>query len=137
MFHGISRRALLSSAISYVGATAVLADAPLTSLYPRLRGADAPEVVVKGADAIVAASKLSGKVAFAVADAKSGLRLEGMNEKAAVAPASVTKAITALYALNVLGAGHRFTTRLIATGGVSGGVIHGDLILAGGGAIRH
>jgi D-alanyl-D-alanine carboxypeptidase/D-alanyl-D-alanine-endopeptidase (penicillin-binding protein 4) len=133
MFHGISRRAFLSSAISYVGATAVLADAPLTSLYPRLRGADAPEVVVKGADAIVAASKLSGKVAFAVADAKSGLRLEGMNEKAAVAPASVTKAITALYALNVLGAGHRFTTRLIATGGVSGGVIHGDLILAGGG----
>lgn len=133
MFKDISRRAFLSSAISYVGATAVLADAPLSSLYPRLRGADAPKVVVKGADAIVAGSKLSGKIAFAVADAKSGLRLEGMNEKAAVAPASVTKAITALYALNVLGAGHRFTTRLIATGGVSGGVVQGDLILAGGG----
>ena len=133
MFKYISRRAFLSSAISYVGATAVLADAPLASLYPRLRGDDAPKVVVKGADAIVAASKLSGKVAFVVADAKSGLRLEAMNEKEAVAPASVTKAITALYALNVLGAGHRFTTRLIATGGVSGGVVQGDLIFAGGG----
>jgi D-alanyl-D-alanine carboxypeptidase/D-alanyl-D-alanine-endopeptidase (penicillin-binding protein 4) len=133
MFKDISRRAFLSSAISYVGATAVLADAPLTSLYPRLRGADAPRVVVKGADAIVAASKLSGEIAFAVADAQSGRRLEGMNEKSAVAPASVTKAITALYALNVLGAGYRFTTRLIATGGLSGGVVQGDLILAGGG----
>ena len=133
MFNDYSRRAFLSSALSFVGTTAVLADAPLTSLYPRLRGADAPKVVVKGADAIVAASKLSGKVAFVVADAKSGARLEGMNAKTSVAPASVTKAITALYALNVLGAGHRFTTRLIATGGVSGGVVQGDLILAGGG----
>ena len=133
MFNDYSRRAFLSSALSFVGTTAVLADAPLNSLYPRLRGADAPKVVVKSADAIVTASKLSGKVAFVVADAKSGARLEGMNAKTSVAPASVTKAITALYALNMLGAGHRFTTRLIATGGVSGGVVQGDLILAGGG----
>jgi|TARA_B110000908_G_scaffold165038_1_gene213887 D-alanyl-D-alanine carboxypeptidase/D-alanyl-D-alanine-endopeptidase (penicillin-binding protein 4) len=133
MFNDYSRRAFLSSALSFVGTTAVLADAPLNSLYPRLRGADAPKVVVKSADAIVTASKLSGKIAFVVADAKSGARLEGMNAKTSVAPASVTKAITALYALNMLGAGHRFTTRLIATGGVSGGVVQGDLILAGGG----
>jgi D-alanyl-D-alanine carboxypeptidase/D-alanyl-D-alanine-endopeptidase (penicillin-binding protein 4) len=133
MFKDISRRAFLGSALSYAGATAVLADAPITSLRPILRGADAPKVVVKGADAIVAASGLSGRVAFSVADVKTGARLEGMNEKTAVAPASVTKAITALYALDVLGADHRFKTQLIATGGFSNGVVQGDLILAGGG----
>ncbi|MEX0368368.1 MAG: D-alanyl-D-alanine carboxypeptidase/D-alanyl-D-alanine-endopeptidase, partial [Ruegeria sp.] len=40
---------------------------------------------------------------------------------------------TALYALSVLGATHRFNTHLIATGGVSGGVVQGDLVLVGGG----
>ncbi len=48
-------------------------------------------------------------------------------------PASVAKAITALYALEHLGAGHRFPTRLIATGPVQGGRLAGDLVLAGGG----
>lgn len=116
-----------------MGAGAVLADAPAVSLRPVLRGAGAPKVVVPGGGAIVGASKVSGRVAFAVADAKTGKTLEGMNANVAVAPASVTKAITAIYALDVLGAGHRFSTRVIATGGVVNGVVQGDLILAGGG----
>ena len=45
----------------------------------------------------------------------------------------MTKAITALFALDVLGANHRFRTRLIATGNITGGVIQGALILVGGG----
>jgi D-alanyl-D-alanine carboxypeptidase/D-alanyl-D-alanine-endopeptidase (penicillin-binding protein 4) len=48
-------------------------------------------------------------------------------------PASVAKAITALYALDRLGAGHRFATRVLATGPISAGVVQGDLVLAGGG----
>lgn len=133
MFKDISRRVFLGTALSYIGTSAALAEAPVSALRPRLRGAGAPKVVVKGVDALVRDAGLNGRIAFAVADAKTGARLEGMNTKASVAPASVTKAITALYALDVLGAGYRFNTRLIATGGVSGGVVQGDLILAGGG----
>src|SRR5680860_627520 len=48
-------------------------------------------------------------------------------------PASVTKAITALYALDALGPTYRFRTRLVATGPVQDSIIQGDLILAGGG----
>ncbi|MBN2740385.1 MAG: D-alanyl-D-alanine carboxypeptidase/D-alanyl-D-alanine-endopeptidase, partial [Rhodobacteraceae bacterium] len=40
---------------------------------------------------------------------------------------------TSLYALENLGAQFRFGTRLIATGPIVGGIIQGDLILAGGG----
>ncbi|MGH1399595.1 MAG: D-alanyl-D-alanine carboxypeptidase, partial [Alphaproteobacteria bacterium] len=48
-------------------------------------------------------------------------------------PASVTKSVTALYALQHLGSAYRHVTRLIATGGIANGVLKGDLILAGGG----
>ena len=133
MLKDISRRSFISTAISYLGTTAVLAEAPLSSLRPALRGADAPKVVVKSADALVRASQVSGRVTFAVANAKTGARIEGMNGNVSVAPASVTKAVTALYALDVLGANHRFRTRLIATGSIVGGVVQGDLILVGGG----
>ncbi|MEM9850766.1 MAG: D-alanyl-D-alanine carboxypeptidase/D-alanyl-D-alanine-endopeptidase, partial [Pseudomonadota bacterium] len=51
----------------------------------------------------------------------------------ALPPASVTKAVTALYALHNLGPEHRTQTRLIGTGPVSGGTLQGDLVLAGGG----
>jgi serine-type D-Ala-D-Ala carboxypeptidase/endopeptidase (penicillin-binding protein 4) len=133
MLKDISRRAFLGTAISYLGTTAVMAEAPLSSLRPALRGADAPKVIVKSANALVRASRVSGRVAFTVANAKTGARIEGMNGNVSVAPASVTKVITALYALDVLGANHRFRTRLIATGKITGGVVQGALILAGGG----
>jgi D-alanyl-D-alanine carboxypeptidase/D-alanyl-D-alanine-endopeptidase (penicillin-binding protein 4) len=48
-------------------------------------------------------------------------------------PASTAKALTALYALDRLGAGHRFATRLVATGPVVDGRLDGDLVLVGGG----
>ncbi|MEQ9259660.1 MAG: D-alanyl-D-alanine carboxypeptidase/D-alanyl-D-alanine-endopeptidase, partial [Roseovarius sp.] len=40
---------------------------------------------------------------------------------------------TALYALDTLGTGYRFQTRLLADGTLKDGVLRGDLILAGGG----
>jgi D-alanyl-D-alanine carboxypeptidase/D-alanyl-D-alanine-endopeptidase (penicillin-binding protein 4) len=48
-------------------------------------------------------------------------------------PASVAKTFTALYALDRLGADHRFETRLLATGPIRGGRLDGDLILLVGG----
>ncbi len=48
-------------------------------------------------------------------------------------PASVAKLPTVAAALSVLGADHRFTTRLRANGLIQAGVLRGDLILEGGG----
>ncbi|MEO0938331.1 MAG: D-alanyl-D-alanine carboxypeptidase/D-alanyl-D-alanine-endopeptidase [Pseudomonadota bacterium] len=102
-------------------------------MRPQPRGADAPQAVVPGPQAIIEAAQLGGRVTYAVADMRTGRVLEASGEGTATMPASVTKAVTALYALDALGAGHRFRTRLIATGPVSNGVLNGDLILAGGG----
>lgn len=82
---------------------------------------------------LVAAAGLGGEVGYVVADLRSGLVLEERNGRKAMAPASTAKVITSLYALESLGAGHRFATRVLASGPVAGGRVQGDLILAGGG----
>ncbi|GGH54076.1 D-alanyl-D-alanine carboxypeptidase/D-alanyl-D-alanine-endopeptidase [Frigidibacter albus] len=137
---GFSRRFVLGGLLSGA-ASAALAEAPLTSLRPMPRAGGAVAVpsaptatrTAASAEALVAAAQLGGKVGFVVADARTGLVLEAMNGAEPMPPASVSKAITALYALEHLGAGHRFATRLIATGPVQGGRLAGDLVLAGGG----
>jgi len=132
MVRSISRRLFLGATASVLAQVAVAAP-PAASLRPLARGPDHFKKSVPGGDAIVARAKLGGRVCYAVADAKTGLRLEGSNSKTGTPPASVAKAITALYALDVLGPSHRFVTRLVTTGLVSGGVLSGDLILVGGG----
>ena len=108
-----------------------MANAPATSLRPQLRSlGGAPS---GGPDAVIKAAGLSGDVAFAVADVKTGLQLESVGAATGLPPASVAKALTALYALDVLGAGHVFRTELLATGPVKNGVLRGDLVLVGGG----
>lgn len=137
---GFSRRFVLGGLLSGA-AGAALADAPLTSLRPVARAGSAtvasqsvaPVRSAASAEALVAAAQLGGKVGFVVADPRTGLVLESMNAGEPLPPASVAKAITALYALDYLGPDHRFPTRLIATGPVQGGRIAGDLVLAGGG----
>ncbi|MEM8578103.1 MAG: D-alanyl-D-alanine carboxypeptidase/D-alanyl-D-alanine-endopeptidase [Pseudomonadota bacterium] len=132
MLRDISRRFFLSLSAS-AAASAVAAAAPDRSYRPQARPASAPRRVAQGPETIIANAQLGGRVTYAVADARTGRKLEGMGEAVGVPPASTTKAITALYALGTLGGGHRFQTRLIATGPVAGGVLQGDLILAGGG----
>lgn len=87
----------------------------------------------EAAAALVSAAQLGGDVTYVVADLRSGLVLEERGGATPMAPASTAKVITSLYALETLGPGFRFTTRLVATGPVSGGLIQGDLILVGGG----
>jgi len=131
----VTRRFMLGALLGGVAGTA-FANAPLSSMRPvaRAAGIGRPAVpTAPAADALVAAAKLTGKTGFVVADAASGEVLESRNPLLAQPPASVTKAITALYALDKLGSGYRFSTQLIATGPVSNGVLKGDLILAGGG----
>jgi D-alanyl-D-alanine carboxypeptidase/D-alanyl-D-alanine-endopeptidase (penicillin-binding protein 4) len=129
----IARRSLLALGIGAVAGTA-WADAPLVSLRPvaRGQGGPTPPAPVPVAD-LIAEARLQGKVGFVVADATTGAVFEDTDSGVPHPPASVTKAITALYALDVLGPGHRFATRLIGTGPVVEGVLQGDLILAGGG----
>lgn len=111
----------------------VLAGPPALSLRPHLRPERALSGASVGAQTLISKARLSGQVAFAVADASSGQMLETHAAATGLPPASVTKTVTALYALEHLGANHRFRTRLIATGPVTGGIVQGDLVLAGGG----
>jgi serine-type D-Ala-D-Ala carboxypeptidase/endopeptidase (penicillin-binding protein 4) len=113
------------------------AEAPARSPRPRPRGqggaAPAPSRA-EAAEALISAAKLgAAATSFVLADARSGAVLESLGADVAQPPASVAKAITAFYALEKMGTGHRFATRLLATGPVVGGRIAGDLILAGAG----
>jgi D-alanyl-D-alanine carboxypeptidase/D-alanyl-D-alanine-endopeptidase (penicillin-binding protein 4) len=129
----ISRRLFLGSAAAGMMCSGALAAPPTASLRPVLRAGDFFKRAVPAADEIIRAQKLSGQVAFAVADVQTGAWLECANERLGTPPASVTKAITALYALDRLGPDHRFETMLAATGGIQNGEVQGDLLLIGGG----
>lgn len=107
-----------------------LASAPLTSPRPDRRPGSRPPPEASG---LIAEAGLSGAVSFAVADLATGQVLETRDPGVARTPASTTKVVTALYALEALGGGHRFRTDLIATGPIRNGRVEGDLVLVGGG----
>jgi D-alanyl-D-alanine carboxypeptidase/D-alanyl-D-alanine-endopeptidase (penicillin-binding protein 4) len=132
MIGRISRRSFLS----FLAASAAIpgcAAAPDTSTRPTVRPADHFKRGVPGPEQIIAEAKLGGKVCFAVADARTGKLLEGGRASEALPPASVAKALTALYAMETLGTDFQFTTRVVAQGTVENGVLRGDLFLVGGG----
>ena len=107
--------------------------APETSAFPVPRPADALVRAAPGVHALIERARLGGHVGAVVADAQTGAVLEAVNPIRALPPASVLKAVTALYALEALGPDHRFQTRLIATGPIVDGRLEGDLALVGGG----
>lgn len=130
----VSRRFLLGGIGAFALAGPAHAGAPATSLRPQLRGGEPrARAAAEGIEALIARSGLSGEVACTVADARTGLRLESVHGQTGLPPASVAKSLTALYALDRLGAGHRFATRILTDGTVNRGILSGDLILAGGG----
>ncbi|MBH1973632.1 MAG: D-alanyl-D-alanine carboxypeptidase/D-alanyl-D-alanine-endopeptidase [Rhodobacteraceae bacterium] len=106
------------------------ADAPETSPRPMPRPVFGKP---KGAEDLIAAAKLGGVVGYVVADAATGRVLEAANADVAMAPASVTKAVTTLFALDHLGPEHVFTTRVMRVGTLTKATLEGDLVLAGGG----
>ena len=113
MTNRFSRRGFLGSVVAFATlGQGALAAPPTTSLRPVLRGDDFFKKAVPEVSEIISGQKLSGRVAFALADAQTGAWLECENEQVGTPPASVTKAITALYALDVLGPDHRFETQL-------------------------
>lgn len=132
----ISRRMVLAGLLAGTAVPAV-AEVMDTSPRPVSRGGKAaarPAATALDASDLIAAAKLgAASVAYVLMDAQSGEVLETREPDLALPPASVAKAVTSLYALEKLGAGYRFATRVIATGPVSGGIVQGDIVLAGGG----
>ncbi len=125
----LTRRKVLAGFLAGVAAPA-WAEAPLTSIRPPRRGMAEPDA---GAQALVAAAKLTGELGYITADLTTGRILEQHGADQLMPPASVTKAVTALFALEKLGVDHRFVTRVMRVGEVVNGRLDGDLILAGGG----
>ena len=132
MVQSISRRFFIALSASLAG-SAALATPPDQSLRPQLRPKGFARRAAPGAGELIRKAGVSGAVGFALADVESGEILEGHQSEATLPPASVTKAVTAIYALETLGAEHRFVTRLMARGEISNGILKGDLILVGGG----
>lgn len=97
----------------------------LLALAPRVAAAQQAAPAGFDAEALVAGADLGGAVGWAVIDPASGQLMAERQADRPMAPASTLKAVTALYALDRLGEGHRFATRVIRAGNT--------LILAGGG----
>lgn len=131
----LSRRRLLGGFAGWAAAGPVLSQTVLdVSPVPRPRPISGGQVdIIAASEALIARAGMTGKVAFAIADAESGSPLGALDGDRAGPPASTAKALTAAYALDHLGPAHRFSTRLLATGPVRRGRLEGDLVLAGGG----
>ena len=133
----VTRRGLLAGAASAWAGVAVAQG----TTRPRLRAVRGGALAVaplspqarRGTADLVRAAGLDGLASIALVDLADGSLLDSYNSGQRMPPASVAKALTALYALDALGSDHRFATRLLATGPVVEGRVEGDLILAGGG----
>jgi serine-type D-Ala-D-Ala carboxypeptidase/endopeptidase (penicillin-binding protein 4) len=73
------------------------------------------------------------EVGYMLLDVETGQVLAELNADLPLIPASTIKLATAVVALDVLGAEHRYRTELLADGIVEHGVLSGDLILRGTG----
>jgi len=120
------RRRVLSGLAAFV-ATPALVRADV--LRPMPRGGARPEALAE----ILAGSRLERRSGFALMELSSGRIVESHNPAMERPPASVAKVVTAAYAMERLGAGYVFPTRLRATGPIEAGALRGDLVLEGGG----
>ncbi len=118
-------RRLILTAFIGAFAGAALAAEPVT-LAP-------PPPTPKTGKQIRAEMGLSGVSGWMLVDLATGEVLDASSADRGFAPASVAKLPTAAFALDALGADHRFETRVLVTGPLQGGRVQGDLILQGGG----
>ncbi len=72
-------------------------------------------------------------VSIDVRQMETGRSVLSLNSDISRTPASVIKILTTLAALEILGPHHQWETRYLADGQVNKGVLHGDLVLKGGG----
>lgn len=128
----MDRRQLLASGISLIAFPGA-ASALTRSARPVKRPADLPRSSDVSASGIVAQAKLPGETSFTLLNIDTG-EIEGSHApELRLPPASVVKAVTAVFALEKLGSDFRFATHLGFNGQMRNGVLDGDLILIGGG----
>jgi serine-type D-Ala-D-Ala carboxypeptidase/endopeptidase (penicillin-binding protein 4) len=123
---------LIASSVTDASADEILTDLKSEPDAP----VPAPPVVApdwRTAAAVVAARPPGTAVGYLLIDLASGQVLAELNPDLPLIPASTAKLATAVAALDVLGPEHRFRTELLAVGVIENGVLHGDLILRGGG----
>ena len=128
-----SRRAALTALLSSA-ATLGFAQAPVVSKRPVARPVPAGQVTPEMRQPlaqVVANSGVTGRVGIVIADAATGEVIDRHDADAMQPPASVTKSVTALYALESLGPDYQWKTRVYANGQVLDGILDGDLILSG------
>lgn len=125
----IARRDVLAGLLAAL-AGPVWADAPAVVPRPPRRPEPGEDRAV---NRLIEAAKLSGALAYVVADRATGRVLAARDAGLLLPPASVAKAVTTLYALEKLGSSFRFRTRLMRRGVVVNGRLEGDLLLVGGG----
>lgn len=82
---------------------------------------------------LVAKYGVTGETAAVLIDVSTGEILDAYRGAVPMPPASVTKVLTTLYALDTLGDNFKFATTVFATGPVVGGLVQGDLVLVGSG----
>ncbi len=121
---GLARRRVLAAGAAWLATPGLVLGA-----RPRPRPGPGPERL----GSVLAGSGLGPVTGAVVANAATGEILEAHRPDAAQPPASVTKVVTTLYALDALGPDYRFRTRVLALGPVEAGVLQGDLVLEGGG----
>ncbi|MEM9428727.1 MAG: D-alanyl-D-alanine carboxypeptidase/D-alanyl-D-alanine-endopeptidase [Pseudomonadota bacterium] len=123
----MKRRDILGGLAALLPAQALAVDG---ALRPKLR----QNTTLRAPSALVALDpRLANLTGFALRDLSTGRILEEHQPRLSLPPASVTKAVTALYAIDALGLGYRFPTDVAVTGRVTGGTLEGDLYLIGGG----
>lgn len=76
---------------------------------------------------------ISAEARLLNADSGGNALLGSLNPDRQLSPASVTKAYLAAAALERFGPQHRFTSQLVSSGRLDGGVLRGDLVFEGGG----
>lgn len=131
---GITRRRLLAMSAAALSAGMARAAGPVSVPVPPLRPEFVPPKPKQPWEKMIEEARLDGKTGFIVMDAVSGEVVQEHNAHIGLPPASVVKALTALYAVDVLGGDHVFETKILGTGYLdAGGVLKGDLILCGGG----
>ncbi len=118
-------------------AAALLAGCPARQAAPlplqRLSAYRPPPIPANELDALRAAGVDPARVGWALWDVESAALVSEQRGAVPFMPASVTKLVSTVCALHVLGAEHTFETTVLRAGEVRDGVLEGDLILHGEG----
>lgn len=95
------------------------------SCAPVVGGAESPSLTFAGSEAAT--------IGVDVVDLSTGRHVAELNAGMAMTPASILKCVTTAAALTRLGPDFRFETPVYLRGTLSGGTLHGDVVIKGGG----